>query len=672
MSKYNRLSLAIRVLQELGARQLWHYIWYQLQLHSGILRWKTSPPNLETTRPPHSFLTQPLFALPERQQLLDLLDSKGTRELTQHCDEILAGQERLFGGELVRLSLEPPPPLLHWTFYEINQKTQGYADPKQIWEPGRFGWAITLARSYYLNPDERYAEAFWNYTERFIDANPPYQGQHWVSAQEVALRLVVFVFTHPILAQAPSSTPERLARLYRSIAAHAERIPPSLSYARAQNNNHLLSEAVGLYTAGLALRDHPQAARWRRLGWRWFNHGIQTQIAEDGTYVQQSTNYHRLMLQLALIAQSAALSDDQNLPQESINRLTASTLWLYRLVDPVTARVPNLGANDGASILPLASCAFEDYRPVLQAAGKAFLGRNLFTAGPWDEMSLWLNSQISGKQQIRNDPAVSISQEIQQPFRLDNPAHGSWAYFRVTSFSSRPGHADQLHVDLWWRGLNLAQDAGTYRYNDPPPWDNSLARTPVHNTLTINDTDQMTQAGRFLWLDWAQGRLLEHTQADDGTWQQLTTQHDGYRRFDLLHQRSVRMIQDGQWLVVDQVLPAGRAQVEPLKTTARLHWLLPDWPWEISEDDQSCELRLASPFGRIQLRLEYRSSQKDPALSPVSLARAGILIYGSAKISAARGWVSPTYNLKTPALSFALEVRDIPPFTLTSRWELPE
>jgi len=672
MSKYNQLSLGIRALQELGARQLWHYIWYRLQLRSGILRWKTSPHRLETTHPPYTFSTRPLFALPDRQGLLDLLNSKGANELTQHADEILAGQERLFGGEPVRLSLEPPPPLLHWTYYDIKQKSQESTDPKHIWEPGRFGWAITLARGYYLNQDERYAEAFWNYTERFIYANPPYQGQHWISAQEVALRLVVLVFTHPILAQSPSSTPERLALLHRAIAAHAERIPPSLSYARAQNNNHLLSEAVGLYTAGLALPDHPQATRWRRLGWRWFNHGIQTQIAEDGTYVQHSTNYQRLMLQLALIARTVTRSGDQNLPQETIKRLAAATLWLHRLVDPVTGHVPNLGANDGAYILPLAACEFEDYRPVLQAAGNAFLDQKLFTAGPWDEMSLWLNSQVSGKQQTRNVLAVPISQEIQRPFRLDNPSHGSWAYFRATSFSSRPSHADQLHVDLWWRGLNLAQDAGTYRYNDPPPWDNSLARTSVHNTLTINDTDQMTHAGRFLWLDWAQGRLLEYTQAEDCSWQQLTAQHDGYRRFALLHQRSVRMNRGGQWLVVDQVTPAGRAQAEPPRATARLHWLVPDWPWEISEADHSCELRLTSPFGWIRLRLEYRPSQKESATSPVSLARAGTLIYGSAKISPARGWVSPTYNLKLPALSLALEVSDIPPFTLTSIWELPE
>ena len=37
---------------------------------------------------------------------------------------------------------------------------------------------------------------------------------------------------------------------------------------------------------------------------------------------------------------------------------------------------------------------------------------------------------------------------------------------------------DQLHLDLWWRGLNIAQDAGTYLYNADPPWDNPLVTQP--------------------------------------------------------------------------------------------------------------------------------------------------------------------------------------------------
>ena len=54
---------------------------------------------------------------------------------------------------------------------------------------------------------------------------------------------------------------------------------------------------------------------------------------------------------------------------------------------------------------------------------------------------------------------------------------------------------DQLHFDLWWHGINVAQDAGTYLYNGEPPWDNPLVSTRVHNTITIDGRDQMTRGG---------------------------------------------------------------------------------------------------------------------------------------------------------------------------------
>ena len=160
----------------------------------------------------------------------------------------------------------------------------------------------------------------------------------------------------------------------------------------------------------------------------------------------------------------------------------------------------------------------------------------------------------------------------------------SWAYLRLANFTSRPGHADQLHLDLWWRGYNLAQDAGTYLYNAPPPWDNALSRTRVHNTLTVDGLDQMTLAGRFLWLDWAQASLVEQAGGNGVDPPRLTARHDGYRRLGVTHQRSVACLPEGRWLVEDSLLPepGAKGPGAPLPVhRARLHWLLPDWPWQL-------------------------------------------------------------------------------------------
>jgi hypothetical protein len=608
-----------------------------------------------------------LLALPARPLLAQTL-GESAKELCRQADEVAAGRMRLFGGALQPLDFDPHGPREHWSAYETGQaQISGVEDIKLIWEPARFGWAFILGRAYHLSGEERYTQAFWGYTEAFLQANPPNQGPNWLSAQEVALRLIALAFAAQVFSNSPLSTSERLGRLGQALAAHAARLPLTLVYARAQNNNHLLSEAAGLYTAGRLLPEHPSARRWQEMGWRWFQQGLQAQIDPDGAYIQHSANYQRLMLHLALWVQALAAPQGQAFPPPVRQKLGAATLWLRRLMDPISGRLPNLGPNDGAYILPLDTRPFADYRPALQAASLAFLDELPFEPGAWDETRLWLfgaESLPSHSPQKSNHPQQV---ETKRPLILRSPASQSWAYLRLAQFQSRPGHADQLHLDLWWRGVNLAQDAGTYLYNAPPPWENALAHASVHNTITVDDQDQMRRAGRFLYLDWAQGRLLAHTFAEDGSWEQVVAEHNGYRRLGVNHRRTVRAAAGGLWRITDQLLASDPPSSEPgALHNARLHWLLPNWDWKLDGNT----LHLYSPFGIVSLELSAEGEQLEHSSKP-QLARAGELLTGSGEVEPAWGWVSPTYTEKQPALSFSLQAFGRLPFSLVSRWTLP-
>jgi hypothetical protein len=256
--------------------------------------------------------------------------------------------------------------------------------------------------------------------------------------------------------------------------------------------------------------------------------------------------------------------------------------------------------------------------------------------------------------------------EIPAVHRLNNGS--SWATLRAVRYKGRPSHADQLHVDLWWDGENIALDAGTYRYTAAPPWDNSLAGTAVHNTILIDGQDQMQRAGRFLWLDWAQARMLDTHTLPPGA---IAAQQDGYLRLGILHRRILRAAGPDRWQVIDYLLsgrelPSNLAQ-RPL-FSYRLHWLLPDWPWSL----ESSTLTLARPAGgKVRLTLT-----PEIPLSPISqiehlsLVRAGRALAGPKTVSPIAGWYSPTYHQKIPALSFSLQVRSSIPFSLVSDWVL--
>jgi hypothetical protein len=668
------MSTAIKAARQLGIPSLLNYARYQVGLRSGYYRRKSTQSNNEL---PGSIY--PVFKLPSQESLQAVLGDR-TRDLIEQADEVAAGKVRLFGNQPVPLQLVPPGELAHWTYYAKNKLPGGEEDIKLLWEPARFGWAFTLGQAYVLTGNETYARTFWENTETFLSANPAYLGPNWYSGQEVALRLFAFVFAWHVFAPSPYSSAARQAQLRKSIAEHAERLPLTLVYAKAQNNNHLLTEAAGLYTAGLALREHPEAQRWRDMGWQCFNQAIQAQISSDGAYIQHSTNYHRLMLQTILWVVSLKNHEQppHPLPVESQICAATATRWLMALLDPLSGRVPNIGPNDGAYILPFSTCPFEDFRPVLQAAASAFLGKSLFPPGPVDEMRLWLGTNHT-EQKPQSESPSHHKNAFAEPHCLHNSKVDSWAYLRAARFYARPGHADQLHVDLWWRGLNVALDPGTFRYNSAPPWDNSLARTEVHNTVCINNTDQMTRAGRFLWLDWAQAQIPDFKTSEDGSFKSITAQHDGYSRMGVLHSRRVAPRDDG-WNVLDELNPTQPYASTLSPVQARLHWLLPDWSWEIldtgsqDQNQYSCILRIKSNYGWIRLQVRIPVPQHTPvsmSAPEIQLVRAGELIYGAGEVSPILGWSSPTYNHKVPALSFSIRQKDRLPIRFSSDWIFP-
>jgi hypothetical protein len=134
------------------------------------------------------------------------------------------------------------------------------------------------------------------------------------------------------------------------------------------------------------------------------------------------------------------------------------------------------------------------------------------------------------------------------------------------------------------------------------------------------------------------------------------------------HTRTVTAFMDDRWRVEDELLLLRLPwQRKPL--AFRLHWLLPDWAWEIETSAEKVELRLDSPHGQVALVL-----QTEPPLPDlqVSLARAGEIVHGSAHPDPLRGWVSPTYGVKLPALSLALEARSPDAIQFTSEFFFPK
>jgi hypothetical protein len=353
------------------------------------------------------------------------------------------------------------------------------------------------------------------------------------------------------------------------------------------------------------------------------------------------------MLQCATVAHSVLKNQSLSLSPESLANIRKAVSWLALEVDEATGKVANYGHNDGAYLFPLTQAGFWDYRPVVQAGFEAFRGVSRYPSGSWDEMCLWLDAEEKKGdcKQPDND----------NPQRLLTGSNQSRAIMRAHSYKSRPGHADQNHVDLWWQGEAIALDAGTYLYNAEPPWDNQLMSAFVHNTITVDGTDQMTRAGRFLWLDWSAGKLWK-------TERKLVGVHDAYRRLGVTHQRAVQFVEPNRWVIKDELRPNSESQSQV--HTCQVHWLLPDWEWEFS----GTSVVITRQNQQVTLTISSGQSESVQAF----LCRKGQIIAGGGRCLPQHGWFSPTYAVKEPALSFCVVFRGKLPMTITSEWRLEE
>lgn len=442
----------------------------------------------------------------------------------------------------------------HWL--RTARSTPPDRDLKLVWEASRFTLAYHLARAYARDGDERFAEAFWQMFDAWVEQNPPMLTVAWACGQEMTFRLMAMLTGAIVTLPSPAATPQRLYALSRLAWQTGRSIDANINQARMQGNNHAISEAVGLWSIGVLFPEFSQSERWKRKGRRALASEIAWQVYPDGSFVQHSMNYHRVMMDDLLWALALARASGEILPPVVLDRLERAAKWLCQMIDPISGRAPNYGANDGANVLPLSCQDYLDYRPTAQAAWQMLWGQRLFEPGPWDEKALWL---------IGNQSLAAPVKPPERPATWAAPNGGyyilrgpnSWAMIRCHSYRHRPNQCDMLHVDLWYQGINILRDAGSYSYCCEEPWDHYFHSTAAHNTVEIDGQDQMTKGPRFLWFRWTRGRFTGVRTERDGSacWLEGELAGHGESR-DVIHRRGILQVND-TYAIVDTLWGKG-------------------------------------------------------------------------------------------------------------------
>lgn len=528
-------------------------------------------------------------------------------------------------------------------WYELPDFDPRQGDIRTLWEPSRAAWAIDLARCVARgHPARDAAELYWRWVDSWMQANPPFRGPNWKCGQESSVRFIGLALGFWAVADAPAAAPQRWLQFARLAWATGHRVAHHIDYAISQKNNHAISEASGLILAAALFPEFRDARRWSTLGRRVLLREVRRQFYADGSYVQHSMNYERVALHGCLLSLRLAELAADPFPRDVYEHVGRAARFLFQMMDASSGRLPNYGNNDGAYVLPLSECAFDDYRPVIQVAHFLATRDRLLPPGAWDEDLVWL----LGDDAARNDVGRSRGAPPPASARFDSGGYytlrggESWAMIRCHTYRDRPGQRDSLHVDLWWRGQNVLRDAGTYQYYTPenPALAEHFKSLAAHNTVELAGQEPIEPVSRFLWFPWPRAELLRFECArPDGVQIFEGAGRDYTRRpWRMLHRRTVVLLPSDAWLVVDDLLGAG-------SHPATLRWHMADAPLQF--DARNTAVRLETPAGALGLS--------------VVAARGGELcakvIRGVAEPGRVQGFYSPSYAELRP--SPALEAR---------------
>lgn len=503
-----------------------------------VAAWRGLPPDAGADRCVAEWLAAPLPPL-----VSDLRDSPGT---VAEADALLLGTTRVFGKPcplaLPALWSRDPstgaawPADTHFTRFKVfHPARDGVTDLRRLWEVGRFGWALPLARAWHLTGREEYAAAWTRFATSFIEHNPPEFGPHWLNAMEVALRATHWCRALALLTARPGFTglAPFLGKILPSLLAHGRFIRSHLEWTPYGRTNHFLADLAGLFVLSAFLPQLREADDWRKSSLCALLHEMEAQTDADGFHTEASTAYHHFVLELYDLVAQAADARGITLPEpfherrEQVRR-TDATLRGPEDLDP------RIGDDDSGTVHLMQKA--EDRRPKAEAGDGT-------------------------------DPHASVALKASGLYVLRSTRISCHVACGPNGQQGVGGHAhnDKLAIVLRVDGRPIVVDRGTWGYSADTRTRDLFRSTAMHSTLALDGLEQSRMRDWRMLRDEAHARGIVWRDSDTET--VFCGEHHGFLPLAARHRRTLQIDkQHHRLFVVDEVEAEGCHEV-----SLRLH-----------------------------------------------------------------------------------------------------
>ncbi len=460
---------------------------------------------------------------------------KGNKSFIEMADNALLGKIYSFSNEYLDYSNNTES--IDWHYNPVNRKNTPrdiawnklpdfgeYGDIKLIWEASRFPQVYYFINAYSVTGDAKYAKACLVQIVDWCKQNPFPNGVNYKCGQEITFRLFAWIIAIDYFQAFISDDFQKIIseNIYYSLL----RIDMNIAYAaKSVRNNHSISEASGLFISGLLFPQFPESKHFVKKGIKYLKHELGYQVYADGSYIQHSMTYQRLVLDILSFVIFIARGKSYKLPEIVTKSHEKLLNFLFAFVQE-NGHLPNYGSNDGANLFPCSNSSYRDFRPSLNFASVLARSKSIFDGNSETAELFGLN--IKGI----HSPPKQIKFENGGYYILKN--ENIFLMTRCHSYRHKPGQADMLHLDVWHKGKNIFSDTGTYSYNSSEPFKGDFAGTAGHNTIIINDTDQMEKVLNFGFCNWTKSKIIEITDTS------FTGEQYAYKNnFGITHRRKI-------------------------------------------------------------------------------------------------------------------------------------
>jgi hypothetical protein len=451
-------------------------------------------------------------------------------------------------------------PLKFW--HDVDIWSLGdVSEVRYPWELNRHQDFMTLAKAYWLTRDEIYVRHLLSLWQDWLDHNPVHRGINWISPLEMALRIVSWTWTLYWIRTCPLLDAELYDRIIRFVGMQALFIERFLSkYSSA--NNHLIGEGLGLLYVGVFFPELLKSGQWRENGKTLLEQELIRQTTAEGWTLEQATGYHRYGLWYGLLAHFALLRIDDELQEQTTDRLQKMAQALVTLCDDRNC-VPDLGDQDGGQAIRLSENSENPNTELFWAMAQVVpLELRSVPLQTESEAAWWLSGGNVYKPKI-NSPGRRRVCWAKAGYAIIDVGHDEQNQHMV--FDAGPlglgrlaahGHADALSVWFSVGGQPVLIDSGTWLYLGAKKERDYFRSTMAHNTMVWNGISQSKIAGPFQWGRRTEPRGLE---IDDDQDLSVRAEINEYAGQPVKHKRTVFF--DQCWNIVDDISASGSGEV---------------------------------------------------------------------------------------------------------------